>query len=71
MQVAVPFFIAGCGTIGAGIVLGNVRVSNAYFNTIISKDQNLTTTLNSRLEANFNMVIQSLERDIHHGYYLF
>ncbi|KAJ8707453.1 hypothetical protein PYW08_010705 [Mythimna loreyi] len=25
MQVAVPFFIAGCGTIGAGIVLGNVR----------------------------------------------
>lgn len=28
MQVAVPFFIAGCGTIGAGLVLGTVRVSN-------------------------------------------
>ncbi|XP_049881868.1 solute carrier family 41 member 1-like isoform X1 [Pectinophora gossypiella] len=25
MQVAVPFFIAGCGTIGAGLVLGQVR----------------------------------------------
>ncbi|XP_038219228.1 solute carrier family 41 member 2-like [Zerene cesonia] len=25
MQVAVPFFIAGCGTIGAGLVLGTVR----------------------------------------------
>ncbi|CAF4902677.1 unnamed protein product [Pieris macdunnoughi] len=25
MQVAVPFFIAGCGTIGAGLVLGSVR----------------------------------------------
>ncbi|CAK1546826.1 unnamed protein product [Leptosia nina] len=25
VQVAVPFFIAGCGTIGAGLVLGSVR----------------------------------------------
>ncbi|CAH2099244.1 unnamed protein product [Euphydryas editha] len=25
MQVTVPFFIAGCGTIGAGLVLGSVR----------------------------------------------
>lgn len=27
LQVAVPFFIAGMGTIGAGIVLGKVQVN--------------------------------------------
>lgn len=30
VQVAVPFFIAGLGTIGAGIVLGNVTVSITF-----------------------------------------
>lgn len=27
IQVAIPFFIAGIGTIGAGIILGHVEVS--------------------------------------------
>lgn len=27
LQVAIPFFIAGIGTIGAGIILGRVEVS--------------------------------------------
>lgn len=30
VQVAVPFFIAGIGTIGAGVVLGNVTVSVTF-----------------------------------------
>ncbi|GBP59916.1 Solute carrier family 41 member 2 [Eumeta japonica] len=32
MQVAVPFFIAGCGTIGAGLVLGTVRDWDVFVN---------------------------------------
>lgn len=28
LQVSIPFFIAGVGTIGAGIILGRVEVSN-------------------------------------------
>ncbi|XP_026733981.1 solute carrier family 41 member 2-like isoform X2 [Trichoplusia ni] len=32
MQVAVPFFIAGCGTIGAGLVLGTVRDWDVFIN---------------------------------------
>lgn len=28
IQVAIPFFIAGIGTIGAGIILGRVEVSS-------------------------------------------
>lgn len=27
-QVSIPFFIAGMGTIGAGVILGTVEVSN-------------------------------------------
>jgi solute carrier family 41 len=26
VQVSIPFLIAGCGTIGAGVILGNVKV---------------------------------------------
>lgn len=33
LQVSVPFFIAGIGTIGAGIVLSEVTVSNSYLCT--------------------------------------
>lgn len=31
IQVAIPFFIAGIGTIGAGIILGRVEVSSIKF----------------------------------------
>lgn len=31
LQVSVPFFIAGIGTIGAGLVLDNVQVSFLFF----------------------------------------
>lgn len=30
LQVSIPFFIAGVGTIGAGIILGRVEVSFYY-----------------------------------------
>lgn len=33
IQVAIPFFIAGIGTIGAGIILGHVEVSIVYLMT--------------------------------------
>jgi len=31
LQVAVPFFLAGVGTIGAGLTLGIVQVSSVFF----------------------------------------
>lgn len=31
LQVSIPFFLAGIGTIGAGIILGRVEVSVALF----------------------------------------
>lgn len=31
IQVSIPFFLAGIGTIGAGIILGRVEVSNPTF----------------------------------------
>lgn len=34
IQVAIPFFIAGIGTIGAGIILGHVEVSLLYLMTM-------------------------------------
>lgn len=31
LQVSIPFFVAGIGTIGAGIILGHVEVSVLFF----------------------------------------
>jgi hypothetical protein len=28
IQVSIPFFLAGVGTIAAGVILGNIEVSN-------------------------------------------
>lgn len=37
LQVSVPFFIAGIGTIGAGLVLDKVQVSFFFLNKLIDK----------------------------------
>ncbi|XP_050357136.1 solute carrier family 41 member 1-like isoform X1 [Nymphalis io] len=64
MQVAVPFFIAGCGTIGAGLVLGSVRnwevfqVVKAIFVLVPSLSGlkgNLDMCLASRLSTQANL----------------
>lgn len=35
LQVSIPFFLAGIGTIGAGIILGRVEVSVAKFKHLV------------------------------------
>ncbi|KAJ0171139.1 hypothetical protein K1T71_013338 [Dendrolimus kikuchii] len=56
MQVAVPFFIAGCGTIGAGLVLGTVRDWDVFLN--ISAIFVLVPSL-SGLKGNLDMCLAS------------
>lgn len=56
MQVAVPFFIAGCGTIGAGLVLGTVRDWDVFIN--ISAIFVLVPSL-SGLKGNLDMCLAS------------
>ncbi|XP_028042536.1 solute carrier family 41 member 1-like [Bombyx mandarina] len=56
MQVAVPFFIAGCGTIGAGLVLGKVRDWDVFIN--ISAIFVLVPSL-SGLKGNLDMCLAS------------
>ncbi|XP_048000299.1 solute carrier family 41 member 2-like isoform X2 [Leguminivora glycinivorella] len=56
MQVAVPFFIAGCGTIGAGIVLGHVRNWEVFLN--VSAIFVLVPSL-SGLKGNLDMCLAS------------
>lgn len=36
LQVSIPFFIAGIGTIGAGIILGRVTVNIKNYNLLIN-----------------------------------
>jgi len=44
IQVAIPFFIAGIGTIGAGIILGRVEVSfYDAFDSFIHRDSSKTS----------------------------
>ncbi|CAG9109439.1 unnamed protein product [Plutella xylostella] len=56
MQVAVPFFIAGCGTIGAGLVLGTVRDWDVFVN--VSAIFVLVPSL-SGLKGNLDMCLAS------------
>ncbi|CAH0687164.1 unnamed protein product [Chilo suppressalis] len=56
MQVAVPFFIAGCGTIGAGLVLGTVRDWEVFVN--VSAIFVLVPSL-SGLKGNLDMCLAS------------
>lgn len=44
IQVSIPFFLAGIGTIGAGIILGRVEVSlfkNSFFNYLNIKKKTI------------------------------
>ncbi|CAB3242776.1 unnamed protein product [Arctia plantaginis] len=56
MQVAVPFFIAGCGTIGAGLVLGTVMHWEVFQN--VSAIFVLVPSL-SGLKGNLDMCLAS------------
>ncbi|KAG6443594.1 hypothetical protein O3G_MSEX002957 [Manduca sexta] len=56
MQVAVPFFIAGCGTIGAGLVLGKMVNLDVFIN--ISAIFVLVPSL-SGLKGNLDMCLAS------------
>ncbi|XP_052753134.1 solute carrier family 41 member 1 isoform X3 [Galleria mellonella] len=56
MQVAVPFFIAGCGTIGAGLVLGTVKDWDVFVN--VSAIFVLVPSL-SGLKGNLDMCLAS------------
>ncbi|XP_034836789.1 solute carrier family 41 member 1-like isoform X2 [Maniola hyperantus] len=73
MQVAVPFFIAGCGTIGAGLVLGSVRnwevflKVNAIFVLVPSLSGlkgNLDMCLASRLSTQANLGNMTSSREV-------
>ncbi|XP_023954289.1 solute carrier family 41 member 1 isoform X2 [Bicyclus anynana] len=73
MQVAVPFFIAGCGTIGAGLVLGSVRnwevflKVNAIFVLVPSLSGlkgNLDMCLASRLSTQANLGNMTSPREV-------
>ncbi|XP_045780118.1 solute carrier family 41 member 1-like isoform X1 [Maniola jurtina] len=73
MQVAVPFFIAGCGTIGAGLVLGSIRnwevflKVNAIFVLVPSLSGlkgNLDMCLASRLSTQANLGNMTSSREV-------
>ncbi|XP_063369987.1 solute carrier family 41 member 1 isoform X4 [Cydia amplana] len=73
MQVAVPFFIAGCGTIGAGIVLGHVRNWEVFLNvsaifvlvpSLSGLKGNLDMCLASRLSTQANLGNMTSTREI-------
>ncbi|KAL0810013.1 hypothetical protein ABMA28_010847 [Loxostege sticticalis] len=73
MQVAVPFFIAGCGTIGAGLVLGTVRDWDVFLNvsaifvlvpSLSGLKGNLDMCLASRLSTQANLGNMSSMREV-------
>lgn len=44
IQVSIPFMLAGMGTIGAGVILGYVEVSNKVVTLFISLELTLLVT---------------------------
>ncbi|XP_028163070.1 solute carrier family 41 member 3-like isoform X2 [Ostrinia furnacalis] len=73
MQVAVPFFIAGCGTIGAGLVLGTVRDWDVFLNvsaifvlvpSLSGLKGNLDMCLASRLSTQANLGNMESTREV-------
>ncbi|XP_026733907.1 solute carrier family 41 member 1-like [Trichoplusia ni] len=73
MQVAVPFFIAGCGTIGAGLVLGTVRDWDVFINvsaifvlvpSLSGLKGNLDMCLASRLSTQANLGNMNSTREV-------
>ncbi|CAK1595506.1 unnamed protein product [Parnassius mnemosyne] len=73
MQVAVPFFIAGCGTIGAGLVLGSVRNWEVFMNvsaifvlvpSLSGLKGNLDMCLASRLSTQANLGNMESPREV-------
>uniref|UniRef100_A0A2A4JCT5 SLC41A/MgtE integral membrane domain-containing protein n=1 Tax=Heliothis virescens TaxID=7102 RepID=A0A2A4JCT5_HELVI len=73
MQVAVPFFIAGCGTIGAGLVLGTVRDWDVFINvsaifvlvpSLSGLKGNLDMCLASRLSTQANLGNMKSSREV-------
>ncbi|CAH1643946.1 unnamed protein product [Spodoptera littoralis] len=73
MQVAVPFFIAGCGTIGAGLVLGHVKEWDVFVNvsaifvlvpSLSGLKGNLDMCLASRLSTQANLGNMSSTREV-------
>lgn len=73
MQVAVPFFIAGCGTIGAGLVLGTVRDWDVFLNisaifvlvpSLSGLKGNLDMCLASRLSTQANLGNMNSSREV-------
>ncbi|XP_073958966.1 solute carrier family 41 member 1-like [Choristoneura fumiferana] len=73
VQVAFPFFIAGCGTIGAGIVLGRVRDWDVFMNvsaifvlvpSLSGLKGNLDMCLASRLSTQANLGNMSSTREV-------
>ncbi|XP_053619310.1 solute carrier family 41 member 2-like isoform X5 [Plodia interpunctella] len=73
MQVAVPFFIAGCGTIGAGLVLGTVKDWDVFVNvsaifvlvpSLSGLKGNLDMCLASRLSTQANLGNMESSREV-------
>ncbi|XP_013200138.1 solute carrier family 41 member 1 isoform X2 [Amyelois transitella] len=73
MQVAVPFFIAGCGTIGAGLVLGTVKDWDVFVNvsaifvlvpSLSGLKGNLDMCLASRLSTQANLGNMESTREV-------
>ncbi|XP_041984238.1 solute carrier family 41 member 1-like isoform X2 [Aricia agestis] len=73
MQVAVPFFIAGCGTIGAGLVLGTVRNWEVFIEvsaifvlvpSLSGLKGNLDMCLASRLSTQANLGNMNSPREV-------
>ncbi|XP_050678407.1 solute carrier family 41 member 1-like isoform X2 [Leptidea sinapis] len=73
LQVAVPFFIAGCGTIGAGLVLGTVRNWDVFIEvsaifvlvpSLSGLKGNLDMCLASRLSTQANLGNMKSPREV-------
>ncbi|KAL4712457.1 hypothetical protein ACJJTC_007473 [Scirpophaga incertulas] len=73
MQVAVPFFIAGCGTIGAGLVLGTVKDWEVFMSvsaifvlvpSLSGLKGNLDMCLASRLSTQANLGNMESTREV-------
>ncbi|XP_055390205.1 solute carrier family 41 member 1 isoform X2 [Condylostylus longicornis] len=75
LQVAVPFFLAGIGTIGAGIILGRVdswevfeHVSELFIlvPSLLGLKGNLDMCLASRLSTQANLGLMSSKKEVFH-----
>ncbi|CAG9570222.1 unnamed protein product [Danaus chrysippus] len=73
MQIAVPFFIAGCGTIGSGLVLGSVKNWEVFLQvkaifvlvpSLSGLKGNLDMCLASRLSTQANLGNMRLPREV-------